>query len=88
VGTVADKLREINIHLVDGVQTATIVDVLVYDGDIHLLLQGKRERLHVVKVRPSGVVIVPPSTATIIEALHAEEVAEWLATQSPDPGNS
>ncbi len=85
----SDSLREFQIHLRGGPQTATIVDVLVHEGDIYLVAQDAEAKPHVLKIRPSGLLLAPSDEAVVLLALHDEEVAAWQQQTQPSAvGNS
>lgn len=81
-------IRSFDMHLVDGIQTVTIMDVIVHNGDVHLVLKGKREKLHVVRIRPTGFELVPGVQAEVIEGLHTQEVLRWTEISSSEAASS
>lgn len=85
----SDALRQFETHLSDGIQTVEILDVLVHDGKIHLVVQGKREKPHVLQIRPTGLLVVPSDVSSVVLALHSQEVERWSAVMpSSEVANS
>lgn len=76
------NLRQFDTHLSDGVQTVEILDVLTYEGKIHLVVKGIRDKPHVLQVRPTGLLVVPSDLAEVVVALHEQEVERWQTESS------
>ena len=81
----AKGTRSVDIVLEDGQQVATVIDVLSFHDELFLVLKGKREKPHVLRIRPSGLLVVPSQLEETVLSLHEREVERWATQAIAEP---